>query len=156
AALTEAVRSCSRTEKSSLFAFYTTALNVLLYRYSHCEDIVIGMPISEQKRPELASVIGFLLHTQALRNPLAGRVTFRELLAQVQKNALELYTHREVPFEQVVSRLRLQRNLSHSPLFQVMINWRDRDQDLSFIGLEGLEVESLLADARTSKFDLTV
>lgn len=153
--LTEAVRSCSRSEKSSLFAFYTAALNALLYRYSHCEDIVLGIPISERERPELASVIGFLLHTHALRTRLAGEMTFRELLAQVQKSALELYTHREVPFEQVVNRLRPQRSMSHSPLFQVMINWRDQDQHLSFIGLDGLEVESLLAEARTSKFDLT-
>ena len=37
-----------------------------------------------------------------------------------------------------------------------MINWRDRDQLLSFIGLDGIEVESLLAESRTSKFDLTL
>ena len=37
-----------------------------------------------------------------------------------------------------------------------MVNWRDRDQQLSFIGLKGLVVTSLLAETKTSKFDLTV
>ena len=37
----------------------------------------------------------------------------------------------------------------------LMLNWRDRDQWLSFIGLEGLDIEMLLAESRTSKFDLT-
>ncbi len=153
--LTAAMRSCSRNEKASLFAFSTAALKVLLYRYSGAEDLVIGVPIAERERPELAAVIGFLIHTQALRTRLSGAMTFRDLLAQVQKGALDLYAHREVPFEQVVSRLQPRRSLSHAPLFQVMINWRDQDQHLSFIGLEGLEVRSELAEAGTSKFDLT-
>ena len=69
---------------------------------------------------------------------------------------LDLYAHRAPPFDQVVSEVQPERNLSYSPLFQVMLNWRDRDQQLSFIGLEGLEVKSLLAETRTSKFDLTM
>ena len=69
---------------------------------------------------------------------------------------LDLYAHRAPPFDQVVRTVQPQRNLSYSPLFQVVINWRDRDQLLSFIGLDGLEVESLLAESRTSKFDLTL
>ena len=77
-------------------------------------------------------------------------------MARVQKGVLDLYTHRSPPFEQVVRRVQPQRNPSYSPLFQVMVNWRDRDQQLSFIGLDGLEVESLLAESRTSKFDLTL
>ena len=61
-----------------------------------------------------------------------------------------------LPFDKVVSSVQPERNLSYSPLFQVMINWRDRDQLLSFIGLDGIEVELLLAESRTSKFDLTL
>ena len=72
----------------------------------------------------------------------------------MQKGVLGLYNHRGVPFDQVVSKLQPERNPSYSPLFQVMLNWRDRDQLLSFIGLEGLVVESLLAESRTAKFDL--
>ena len=83
-------------------------------------------------------------------------MTFRELLGRVQKAALDLYLHRAVPFDQVVRKIHPERNLSYSPLFQVMLNWRDRDQMFSFIGLEGLTVESLLAESRTSKFDLTL
>ena len=75
----------------------------------------------------------------------------------MQKGVLDLYAHRSPPFDEVVSAVQPERNLSHSPLFQVMLNWRDRDQRLSFIGLDGLEVEeSVLADNRTSKFDLTL
>ena len=54
---------------------------------------------------------------------------------------LDLYAHRPPPFDQVVSKIQPERTLRHSPLFQVMFNWRDRDQQPSFIGLDGLELE---------------
>jgi amino acid adenylation domain-containing protein len=154
-ALARALRDCGRREQTSLFTLCTAALNALLYRYTGSEDILLGIPLADRDRPEVESVIGFLLHTHALRTQLGGELTFRELLARVQKGVLDLYSHRAPPFDQVVSRVQPKRDLSYSPLFQVMINWRDRDQQLSFIGMAGLKVESLLAESRTSKFDLT-
>ena len=113
--------------------------------------------MADRDRPELQSVIGFLLHTHVLRTQLSGDLSFRELLLRVQKGVLDLYTHRSPPFDLVVSKIQPERNLDHSPLFQVLLNWRDGDQRLSFIGLDGLEVEELvLADNKTAKFDLTV
>ena len=116
----------------------------------------MGIPIADRDREEVQSVIGFLLHIHVLRTEVSGHLSFRELLARLQKGVLALYAHRAAPFEQVVAKVRPERNPGYSPLFQVMINWRGRDQELSFIGLEGLEVESLLAESRTSKFDLTL
>ncbi len=154
AKLVQALRDCSQREKTSLFTLFTAALDTLLYRYTGQEDILLGIPLADRDRPELQSVIGFLLHTHVLRTQLGGDLSFRDLLARVQKGVLGLYAHRAAPFDQVVSKVQPQRNLSYSPLFQVMINWRDRDQQLSFIGMDGLEVESLLAESRTSKFDM--
>ena len=152
--LTEALRQTGRLEKTSLFTVFAAALDALLHRYSRCDDILLGIPLSDRDHPELQSVVGFLLHTHVLRTRLSGEMTFRELLSRVQKAVLDLYIHRSAPFDQIVRKLRPQRNLSYSPLFQVMLNWRDRDQQLPFIGLEGLGIESLMAAANTSKFDL--
>jgi amino acid adenylation domain-containing protein len=154
--LTAALRDLGRRAETTLFSVFAAALNTLLYRYTGQEDILLGIPIADRDRKELQQLIGFLLHTQVLRTGLSGDMTFRGLLAQVQKAALDLYLHRAVPFDQVVRKMQPERNLSYSPLFQVMLNWRDRDQLLSFIGLEGLVIESLLAESRTSKFDLTL
>ncbi len=101
-------------------------------------------------------MIGFLLHTHVLRTVVKGDLTFRELGGRVQQGALKLYEHRSVPFDQVVRAMQPERSLSYSPLFQVMVNWRDRDQHLCFIGLDGLEIESVLVDSKISKFDLTL
>ena len=154
--LAEALRDFSRRECVSLFTVFAAALNTLLYRYTGQGDILIGIPLADRDRVELQSMIGFLLHTHVLRTQLSGDLSFRELIVMVQRGVLDLYVHRSPPFDYVVNRIRPQRNLSYSPLFQVGLNWRDRDQQLSFIGLRGLEVESLLAETRTSKFDLSL
>ncbi|PWU05653.1 MAG: hypothetical protein C5B47_08695, partial [Verrucomicrobia bacterium] len=152
--LTGALRNTSRLENTSLFTVFSAALDTLIYRYTGNDDICLGVPLGDRDQFELQSVIGFLLHTHVLRTRLSGDMRFRDLLARVQSGVLDLYVHRAAPFDQVVHRLRRGRNLNYGPLFQVMINWRDREQQLSFIGMEGLDVESLLSESGTSKFDL--
>ena len=145
----------SGQEHITLFVLFAAALNVLLFRYSGQEDIVVGIPLADRDRPELQSMIGFLLHTHALRIRLSGDISFRALLAEVRRGVLDLYDHRYPQFDQVVSRVKPHRSLGYSPIFQVMLNWRESHQELGSIGLEGLQVESLLSETRTSKFDMT-
>ena len=131
------LRECSRSERITLFTFFAAALDVLLYRYAAQQDIPLGIALSDRDRPEFQSLIGFLLHTHVLRTQLSGDMTVRELLDRVKNGVLALHEHRAVPFDQVVSRVQADRTLSYSPLFQVLINSHDRDQQLSFIGMEG-------------------
>lgn len=153
--LTTKLRSFSRREQSSLFTLFAAALNALFCRYTGKDDILLGIPIADRDRPESQSLIGFMIDTQVLRTDLSGEPTFRELMARVQRGVAELYSHRSAPFDQVVDAVRPQRSLSYSPLIQVLLNWRDRDDQPQFIGFPGLAVEPLLSHSRTSKFDLT-
>ena len=156
AALTDGLRQLSRKEKTSHFTLFAAALDVLLHRYTKSDDIVLGIPLADRDRPELQSMIGFMLHTQVLRTRLEPAMRFSDLVGRVQKSALDMFSHRAAPFDLVVRAAGQERSLSHSPLFQMMLIWRDRDQELGFIGLEGLKIESIQAEARTSKFDLTL
>jgi amino acid adenylation domain-containing protein len=153
-AIVDKLRRASQREKVSLFTIFAAALNTLLHRYTGSDDILLGIPLADRDQQELQSVIGFLLHTHVLRTKISDNMSFRELLGAVQKNALELYAHRAAPFDQIVRRIGQERSPAHAPLFQLMLNWRDRDQQLSFIGMEGLAVESLVAHSNTAKFDL--
>lgn len=152
--LTEALRDTSRNQSISLFTIFAAALDTLIYRYTGNDDVLVGIPLADRDLPSLQSVVGYLLRVHVLRSRLSGEMTFRDLLKQVQKAALQLYLHRAVPFDQVVQKLQPVRNQSYTPVFQVMLNWRDRDQMLPFIGLEGLAIDSLMAAAATTKFDL--
>ena len=156
AALASACRDLGRRAQTTLFTVFSAMLSALLYRYTGSDDILLGIPIADRDRKELQDLIGFMLQVHALRTRISPEMTFLDLLAHVQKKSLDLYEHRAAPFDLVVKRLRPNRSPSHSPLYQVMFVWRDRDQMPAFIGLDGMKVESLLAESRSSKFDLTL
>jgi amino acid adenylation domain-containing protein len=156
AALADDLRRLCRQHQTSLFTVFAAALNTVMQRYTGQDDILIGIPIAARERPELRPLIGFLVDTHVLRTDLSGDPTFRALMAKVQQNVATVYSHRAAPFDQVVSALQPARNPGYSPLIQVVLNWRDRDDQPQFIGLAGMETEALLAQPKIAKFDLTL
>jgi non-ribosomal peptide synthetase component F len=80
-----------------------------------------------------------LVTTLVLRTDLSGNPTFRQLLGRVRQVALEAYAHQDAPLERLVQEVQPERDLSHTPLFQVVFNLRNFPQGLSEI--PGLRVE---------------
>jgi len=150
------LRLLCRQLGATLFAVFAAALSTLMYRYTMQDDILIGIPIADRELPELGLLIGFLLDTHVLRTQPDGNATFRDFLAQVRQDVAAVYSHRAAPFHEVVAALRPQRDLSYAPVFQVMLNWRDRGDQPQFIGFPGVITQPLLAHSGTSKFDLTI
>ena len=101
------------------------AFQALLYRYSGQDDIVVGSPIAGRTQVETEGLIGFFVNTLVLRTDISGSPTFRELLGRVRDVTLEAYTHQDLPFEKLVGELHPDRNLSYSPLFQVMFAFQN-------------------------------
>jgi amino acid adenylation domain-containing protein len=99
-------------------------------------------------------MIGFFVNTLVLRGDLSGKPSFRNLLKQVRNVALEAYAHPELPFEHLVDAIQPERNLSYSPLFQVMLNLQNTPaRNLQIAGATTREVK---IDNSTAKFDLTL
>ncbi|MGB3292551.1 MAG: amino acid adenylation domain-containing protein [Phormidesmis sp.] len=150
--LTQALKQLSQQTDTTLFMTLLAAFASLLSRYSTQEDILIGSPIANRHRQEIEPLIGCFLNTLVLRTDLSGNPTFTEVLNRVRQVALEAYAHQDVPFEQLVSALQPDRNLSHSPLFQVMFTLQPsplKDWEVPGVTLTPLEIESV-----TAKFDL--
>src|SRR5207248_6308862 len=101
---------------------------------------------------ETEGLVGFFLNTLALRGDLSGDPTFRELLARARETALGAYAHQELPFEKLVDELHPQRNLSHSPIFQVALVLQNAERG----GLElgGVQAQAVGGGGATAKFDL--
>ncbi|MEV1173957.1 amino acid adenylation domain-containing protein, partial [Nonomuraea sp. NPDC049784] len=150
-----ALRELSRQSGATMFMTLLSALTVLLGRYADQDDVVVGTPIANRTRAETEGLIGFFVNTLVLRTDLSGDPTFAEVVARVRQEALGAYAHQDMPFEQLVEALHLERDLSRSPLFQVLFGVeRVRDDDrLTFTGLTG---EPFPVGAVEARFDLTV
>lgn len=138
-ALSEALKALSQREGVTPFMTLLAAFGALLYRYTGQDDILIGSPIANRNQPEAETLIGFFLNTLVLRTDLSGNPTFRELLSRVRGMALEAYSHQDFPFEMLIDRLQLERDLSRTSLCQVAISFQEAslpsDLDLSVTGL---------------------
>ncbi len=152
--LRQQVRALSLRESKTVFMTLLATLKVLLHRYTGQEDIIVGSPIANRTHKELEPLIGFFVNTLALRSDLSGNPTFREFLNRVQDVCLGAYAHQDLPFEQLVDRLHLERDASRTPLFQVMFVLQNaQDHQVS---LPALEVECRAVSTETAKFDLTL
>jgi amino acid adenylation domain-containing protein len=152
--LTARLMAFCRDSNTTLFMTLLGAYYVLLYRYSGQSDIVVGTPIAGRMRPEVEGLIGLFVNTLALRTQLTPDMPFRELVKQVRDHALEAFQNQEVSFEKLIELLAPQRDLAHSPLFQVMFNLQNTPEpDLS---APGLNVSGFKYENPTSKFDLTL
>jgi len=108
-----------RAERATLFMTLLAAYSVLLRRSSGQDDLVIGTPVANRGMAETEPLIGCFANTVALRCDLSGNPTFRELLGRIRREVLAGYAREEVPFDRVVEALRIERDPSHSPLYQV-------------------------------------
>lgn len=152
--LVDGLRNLSQHYGVTLFMTLLAAFNTLLYRYTGQTDLTIGSPIANRSRPELESLIGMFINTLALRTDLSGSPTFKDVLARVREVALGAYAHQDIPFELVVEKLQVERDLSHNPVFQVMLVLQNAPKQT--IRLPGLTFESLEVHSNTSTFDLTL
>ncbi|MEK6278967.1 MAG: amino acid adenylation domain-containing protein [Acidobacteriota bacterium] len=136
---------------ATLFMVLLAAFQVLLWRYTGQEQIVVGTPVANRQRAEIEGLIGFFVNTLALRSTVRGEQAFTELLAEVKETCLEAYAHQDLPFEKLVEELQPERTLAHSPLFQVMLTMRsDQRRPLR---LRGIEATPLSIEQSTAKFD---
>ena len=152
--LSAAFQTLSREEGVTLFMSLLAAFQLLLSRYSGQADICVGTPIANRNRRETENLIGFFVNTLVLRTDLTGDPTFRQLLTRVKEMTLEAYAHQDVPFEKIVDAVQPERNLSQTPLFQVMFILQNMPQQT--LELKGLKLAQMGLDTGISNFDLTL
>lgn len=155
AELTQTLRELNKQQGVSMFMMVVSLVNTMLYLYTQQEDIVVGSPVAGHNHPDLEQQIGFYVNTLALRTRFSGSDNFVDLLAKVKQVATDAYAHQDYPFDKLVEELNLQRDLSRTPLFDVMVILQNYDP-VSF-DLPNISVQSFMDDASvTSKFDLNL
>ncbi|HSF38680.1 MAG TPA: amino acid adenylation domain-containing protein [Thermoanaerobaculia bacterium] len=128
--------------------------SLLLSRWSGQEDLIVGSPMAGRDRRELEPLIGIFLNMLPLRIDLAGGPLFRELLDRVRETALAAYARQDVPVERLIAEVQTERDLSRSPLFQVLFNLQAFPH--AAFDVPGLAIEALPLSELPSRFDLTI
>jgi amino acid adenylation domain-containing protein/non-ribosomal peptide synthase protein (TIGR01720 family) len=142
----------SRRRGATLFMTLLSGFQALLWRYTGQEDLSVGTPVAGRTRLETEELIGFFVNTLVLRTELESEASFATLLAGVRETSLGAHAHQDVPFERLVEELRPERDLSRTPLFQVMFTLQNAP--LGGLALPGLVLVPVETVVETAKFDL--
>ena len=152
--ITDKLNQLSRENDATLFMTLLSVFKILLQKYTGQADVCVGSPISNRTREEVEGLIGFFVNTLTLRSDVDPELSFNDFLGTVKVTTLEAYENQDMPFEKVVDIVAPERNLSYSPLFQVMMVLQNNPVgDLKF---SGLNIETLEFESAISKFDITL
>ena len=133
-----------------LFAVY----QVLLYRYTGQEDIIVGTPVAGRPQLAMQKIAGVFVNTLAVRNYPAGVKRFKDFLKEVKANILETFANEEYQFENLVNQLNIPRDVSRNPLFDVLFSLEE--ETFTDLQLEGLEISPYRTDENVAKFDISL
>ncbi|HET8840561.1 MAG TPA: amino acid adenylation domain-containing protein, partial [Ktedonobacteraceae bacterium] len=152
--LVQRIRALSRQMDISEFVILLTGFNVLLHRYSQQDEVIVGTNSPGRQRPGLHNIVGPLSNLLGLRSNLAGNPTFRSLLVAVNKIVEEARNHQDLPFDYLVQRLNLPKDMSRTALFDVVFDFEEYPSPTLDMG----QVQATLIDPHQGygKYDLSL
>ncbi len=150
---THSLKEFSSKSGGSLYMGILSSVRALLYRYTNQKDIIIGSPIAAREHSDLTDQIGFYVNTLAIRNEISDSDTFNELYSKVKETTIKAYNNQQYPFEKLVEDLNINKDLSRSPIFDVMVVLQNNGKNSDIPNTNQLD-EIAKTDNLYSKFDL--
>ncbi|WP_017498608.1 condensation domain-containing protein [Flavobacterium sp. WG21] len=152
---TREIKMLSEGKNGTLFMNLLSCVGILLYRYTGEKDMVIGTTTAGRALPELDNQIGFFVNTLALRLQFEGQQSYSEFSNSIKELCLNAFKHQEYPFDLLVDDLIHKRDVSRSPMFDVMVQLLNTSSiNKKAEGLKGINVSQFRFDNPTSQFDL--
>jgi amino acid adenylation domain-containing protein len=156
--LTNQLKVIVQKHGCTIYMGLLSAVNVLLYRYTGQNDLIIGCPIAGREHADLENQIGFYLNTLALRTRFGNDDSFTGILNAVKKVTLDAYEHQAYPFDKLVDDINITSGIKRQALFDVLVVLQNTNlaNNNSEVTLQDIEVYNYEKGERVlSLFDLT-
>jgi tyrocidine synthetase III len=148
---------------STLYMLLLSVLDILLFKYSRQEDIIIGGVVAGRRHANLQDIVGMFVNTLPMRDHPNDKLTYLDFLNQVRANSLKSFESQDVPFETLVENLHLVREPSRNPLFDICLAVQNFQQakiggnsgDI-IIADDGIQFSPIDFESNVSQFDLSV
>ncbi|MEC0249413.1 condensation domain-containing protein, partial [Paenibacillus chitinolyticus] len=150
----DALKRLAAETGTTLYMVLLAAYTVMLHKYTGQEDLIVGTPIAGRNHGDVEPLIGMFINTLAIRSYPAAEKTFLSYLQEVKETTLGAYEHQNYPFEELVEKVQVARDLSRNPIFDTMFTLQNTDN--KDFELEGLRLTSYPSDSAMAKFDLSL
>ncbi|KGO39265.1 Acyl transferase/acyl hydrolase/lysophospholipase [Penicillium expansum] len=131
AAVTSKIRLLARKSRVTSFHFYLGALQALLFQMlPKSENIFIGIADANRLDKRYMESIGFFLNVLPLffQRPKAT-ATVSTMVQSARDAAYSVLGHSQLPFDVLLRHLNVPRSNTHTPLFQVFVDYRQVVQE---------------------------
>ncbi|MGB8194585.1 MAG: amino acid adenylation domain-containing protein, partial [Chitinophagaceae bacterium] len=146
-----------KEKEVTFFVGLLAAVKTLFYKYTGQTDIVIGSPIAGREHVDLENQIGFYVNTLVLRTRFLPGNSYEQLLSIIKEESINAYEHQLYPFDRLVDDLDLQKDLSRSAVFDVMVALQNTELNNNRpVAMEGIEISNFPSKRMVSMFDLTI
>lgn len=152
--VTDGLKRTAMQNGATLFMVLMAAYNVLLFKYSRAEDIVVGVPMAGRLHPDLQDIIGMFANTVALRNCPQPQQTFRNFLESVKEKSLTAFKNQDYQFDQLIDRLGIKREAGRNPLFDTMFVLQN--MAIGDLEIQGRKLIPYDYQRKQSTFDITM
>ncbi|WHX35229.1 non-ribosomal peptide synthase/polyketide synthase [Paenibacillus polymyxa] len=150
----EGLKRLAAENGATLYMVLLAGYTILLHKYTGQEDVVVGTPIAGRNHSDVQPLIGMFVNTLAIRSyPAAGK-TFLDYLKEIKETTLGAFEHQNYPFEELVDKVNVARDLSRNPLFDTMFALQNTEN--LEIQLPGLHLSTYASEEIVSKFDLSL
>src|SRR3989339_740225 len=154
--ITQRLKDLSKERRVTLFTLLFTIFNVFLYRISGQTDIIVGVPITNRRYSETQDIIGCFLNNLSIRSDLSKNIKFIEFLEKTKEKIIDASDNGEYSFEHLIEKLKIKRDMSRSPIFDVMFQIEEKSDYINNKKLDGLKFKIKPRVSITSKFSLKI
>ncbi|SEI05570.1 amino acid adenylation domain-containing protein, partial [Rheinheimera pacifica] len=127
-------------------------LTLVIARNGNNDDVLLGTLVANRTDKATEGMVGFFINTLVLRNNIQNVESFSALLEQTRSVNLTAQAHQDIPFEQLVDQLNVERSTQHNPLFQIVLSMNTNKAE--HFSIEGLQFERFYTDFVMAKFDI--
>ncbi|MHA1661074.1 MAG: non-ribosomal peptide synthetase [Promethearchaeota archaeon] len=148
------VKNLLKEKNTTLFIFLLTVFNILIYRITACDDIVIGTSISSRTNIETEESLGIFLNTLPIRIKIDKSFNFDNLLKQVKNKFFNVYKNKDYPFERLIEKINVERKVSKNPLFNIFFEFIKKIDGNDIVNFEGCNIGLYKFVVNPTKFDI--
>lgn len=150
--LTERIQSLNVSSNTTLYMLLLAAYNVLLYKYTDQQDILVGTPVRGRQHPDTNNLIGIFINNLVIRNRVESELSFYDFLQSVKDTVIKAFENQDFQFEELISSLKLEKDLSRNPLFDTV--FVVQEILTKSIQVEAFEIQEYDFRHKASKYDI--
>ena len=148
---------------TTLYAVFVGSLGILLHRYCGQQRFCLGTVDANRGAADMEQVVGFFARTMPLPVSVLEADTIGSVLDRAAQTVRDVLAHADLEFDEIVQASGVARSGDSTPLFQVMLAFQNIPHVVSSAGLHehavapgGLEMEDIVVDGNTAKYDLSL